>query len=81
LELELFNHNSGNNRTRYGYLIPTDGGKMGMKKLEVEISDTPHDRLYKVVPDPAFLWRNKGETAYRAVERAVETALNLNILV
>ena len=46
-----------------------------MKKLEVEISDTLHDRLYRVVPDPAFLWRNRGETAYRAVERAVETAL------
>lgn len=48
---------------------------MGMKKLEVEISDTPHDRLYRVVPDPTLLWRNRGETAYRAVERAVETAL------
>ena len=48
---------------------------MGMKKLEVEISDTLHDRLYRVVPDPALLWRNRGETAYRAVERAVETAL------
>jgi len=48
---------------------------MGMKKLEVEISDTLHDRLYRVVPDPALLWRNSGETAYRAVERAVEAAL------
>jgi len=48
---------------------------MGIKKLEVEISDTLHDRLYKVVTDPAFSWRNSGETAYRAVERAVETAL------
>ena len=48
---------------------------MGMKKLEVEISDTLHDRLYRVVPNPALLWRNRGETAYRAVERAVETAL------
>lgn len=48
---------------------------MGMKKLEVEISDTLHDRLYRVVPDPALLWRNRGETAYRAVERAVEAAL------
>jgi len=48
---------------------------MGMKKLEVEISDTLHDRLYRVVPDPALLWRNSGETAYKAVERAVEAAL------
>ena len=48
---------------------------MGMKKLEVEISDTLHDRLYRIVPDPSILWRNKGETAYRAVERAVEAAL------
>ena len=48
---------------------------MGMKKLEVEISDILYDRLYKFVPDPAFLWRNSGETAYRAVERAVEAAL------
>jgi hypothetical protein len=46
-----------------------------MKKLEVDISDNLHDRLYRVVPDPAFLWRNRGETAYRAVERAVEAAL------
>ena len=46
-----------------------------MKKLEVEISDTLHDKLYSVVPDPAMLWRNRGETAYRSVERAVETAL------
>jgi len=48
---------------------------MAMKKLEVEISDTLHDRLYRVVPDPALLWRNSGETAYRAVERAVQAAL------
>jgi hypothetical protein len=48
---------------------------MGMKKLEVEISDTLHDRLYRLVPDPALLWRNRVETAYRAVEKAVETAL------
>ena len=48
---------------------------MGMKKLEVEISDTLHDRLYRVVPDPALLWRNSEETAYRAVERAVQDAL------
>ena len=46
-----------------------------MKKLEVEISDTLYDRLYRVVPTPAFLWRNRRETAYRAIERAVETAL------
>lgn len=48
---------------------------MGMKKLEVEISDTLHDRLYRIVTDPAILWRNRGETAYRAIERAVEAAL------
>ena len=48
---------------------------MIMKKLEVEISDTLHDRLYKVVPDPAMLRRNRRETAYRAIERAVEAAL------
>lgn len=48
---------------------------MAMKKLEVEISNTLHDRLYRVVTDPAILWRNREETAYRAVERAVETAL------
>ena len=48
---------------------------MGKKMLKVEISDTLHDRLYKIVPDPTFLWRNKGETAYRAVDRAVELAL------
>ena len=46
-----------------------------MKKLEVEISDTLHDRLYRVAPDPSVLWRNRGETAYKAVERAVEVAL------
>lgn len=48
---------------------------MRMKKLEVEISDTLYDRLYRVVPNPALLWRNSGETAYRAIERAVEAAL------
>ena len=48
---------------------------MGKKMSEVEISDALHDRLYKIVPDPTFLWRNKGETAYRAVDRAVELAL------
>ncbi len=48
---------------------------MGMKKLEVEISDTLHERLYRVAADPAILWRNRGETAYRAVDRAVEAAL------
>ena len=48
---------------------------MGMKKLEVDISTTLHDRLYRVATDPAILWRNRGETAYRAVERAVEAAL------
>ena len=48
---------------------------MGMRKLEVDISATLHDRLYRVATDPAILWRNRGETAYRAVERAVEAAL------
>ena len=48
---------------------------MGMKKLEVDISDVIHDRLYRVVPNPTYLWRNSEETAYRAVERAVESAL------
>lgn len=48
---------------------------MGTKVLNVEISDTLHDRLYKVAPDPVMNWRNTRETAYRAVERAVEAAL------
>lgn len=48
---------------------------MGKKKLDVEISDALHERLYRVVPDSAFLFRNRGETAYRAVERGVEAAL------
>jgi hypothetical protein len=48
---------------------------MGKRMSEVEISDALHDRLYKIVPDPTFLWRNRRETAYRAVDRAVELAL------
>jgi hypothetical protein len=48
---------------------------MEKKILEVEISVILHNRLYKIVPDPAYLWRNKNEPAYRAVERAVESAL------
>ena len=48
---------------------------MGTKLLNVEISDTIHDRLYKIAPDPETNWRNTGETAYRAVERVVEAAL------
>lgn len=48
---------------------------MGTKTLQVDISDTLHDRLYRIVPDPDMRWRNSGETAYRAVERAVEAAL------
>ena len=49
---------------------------MGTKMLQVEISDTLYDRLHTIVPDSAMLWRNRGEPAYRAVERAVEFALN-----
>ena len=48
---------------------------MGKKTLEVEITDTLHDRLLRIVPDPIYLWRNRKEQAYRAVERAVESAL------
>ncbi|MDP2919447.1 MAG: hypothetical protein Q8O43_04420 [Dehalococcoidia bacterium] len=48
---------------------------MGKKTLEVEISDNLHERLYRIVPDPAFLFRNTKETAYRAIERAVELAV------
>jgi hypothetical protein len=48
---------------------------MGIKLLNVEISDTIHYRLYKIAPDPDINWRNTGEPAYRAVERVVEAAL------
>lgn len=48
---------------------------MGKKTLEVEISDVLQDRLYRIVPDPSFLFRNRKEPAYRAVERAVELTL------
>ena len=46
---------------------------MGTKTLQVEISDILHDRLYRIAPD--MLFRNRGETSYRAVERAVDLAL------
>jgi hypothetical protein len=48
---------------------------MGKKTLDVEISEAIYERLYRVVPDPVFLFRNSRETAYRAVERGVEDAL------
>ncbi len=48
---------------------------MGKIILQVEISDTLNDRLYRIVPDPVFLFRNKDEPGHRAVERAVEFAL------
>lgn len=48
---------------------------MGTKVLNVEISGTIHDRLYKIAPDPVIKQRNAGETACRSVERAVEVTL------
>lgn len=48
---------------------------MPKKVLEVEISSTLHDKLYKIVPDPNYLFRNQEESAYKAIERAVEVAL------
>lgn len=48
---------------------------MGTKVLEVEISNALHSRLYKIVPDPAYLWKNRKEPDYKAIERAVEVAL------
>lgn len=48
---------------------------MGTKTLQVDISDALHDRLHRVGGDPAMLWRNRREPAYRAIERAVDAAL------
>ena len=48
---------------------------MGKKMLQLEISETLNDRLYRIVPDPVYLWRNRKEPAHKAVERAVEFAL------
>jgi len=50
---------------------------MGMTKLQVEISDTLYQRFYEMVTKKGGKWRsnNKKETAQKAVQSAVEVAL------
>jgi len=50
---------------------------MGMTKLQVEISDTLYQRFYEMVTEKGGKWRsnNKKETAQKAVQSAVEVAL------
>jgi hypothetical protein len=51
---------------------------MGMKKLDVEISDALYERFYQEVTKPGGLWRRgdyKRETARSAFRSAIETAL------
>jgi hypothetical protein len=46
-------------------------------KLEVEISNTLHDKFYREVTEPGGIFRSKDkkETAYGAFQSAVEVAL------
>ena len=48
-----------------------------MKKLDVEISDTLHDKFYREVTKPGGIFRSKdkNETAGGAFQSAVEVAL------
>lgn len=48
-----------------------------MKKLNVEISDTLHDKFYREVTEPGGIFRSKdkNETAGGAFQSAVEVAL------
>lgn len=48
-----------------------------MKKLDVEISNTLHDKFYRDVTEAGGIWRSKDkkETAYGAFQSAVEVAL------
>ena len=48
-----------------------------MKKLDVEISDTLHDKFYREVTEPGGIFRSKSkkETAGGAFQSAVEIAL------
>lgn len=48
---------------------------MGTKKLQIEISDTLYDRLYRVVTDKKGRWRGSKQPAYKAIQTAVEAAL------
>ena len=48
-----------------------------MKKLNIEISDTLHDKFYREVTEPGGIFRSKDkkETAGGAFQSAVEIAL------
>ena len=48
-----------------------------MKKLDIEISDTLHDKFYRKVTEPGGIWRSKDEkeTAGGSFQSAVEVAL------
>ena len=50
---------------------------MGTKMLQVEISETLHKRFYEVVTKKGGKWRSndKKETAHKALQSAVEVAL------
>ena len=50
---------------------------MGIKKLDIEINDSLNDRFQREVTEPGGLWRskNKKETAYGALQSALEVAL------
>jgi len=48
---------------------------MGTKKLQVEISETLYDRFYRVVTDKRGGWRGSKQPAYKAIQTAIEAAL------